>query len=312
MQGESVVAEVILHHYPRSPFAEKTRVALGIKGLAWRSVTIPEIMPKPELMPLTGGYRKTPVMQIGADVYCDTQCILRELERRFPEPSFYRGTDAGTANGLAWWNERSVFSPAVGVVFGASASLVPKAFLEDRSKMTGREVSVERLKAATPMLLDQLRAQFAWFDQMLADGRPFLMGPHPTLVDCSVYNPCWFIRSNMGDGGPLISEFRRLLPWMDRVRAIGHGKPTDLAGSEALAIAKAAKPEAIERADVNDPLARKPGQRVQVMPDDTGKDPVVGELIASSPDEIVIRRVDPQVGEIAVHFPRAGFIVQAI
>ena len=65
------MSEIILHHYPLSPFAEKTRVALGIKGLAWRSVIIPQIMPKPELMPLTGGYRKTPVMQIGADIYCD-------------------------------------------------------------------------------------------------------------------------------------------------------------------------------------------------------------------------------------------------
>jgi len=62
------MSEVILHHYPMSPYAEKTRRALGIKKLAWRSVTIPVIMPKPDLMPLTGGYRKTPVMQIGADI----------------------------------------------------------------------------------------------------------------------------------------------------------------------------------------------------------------------------------------------------
>jgi glutathione S-transferase len=304
------VTEVILHHYPKSPFAEKTRVALGIKGLAWRSVIIPDIMPKPDLMPLTGGYRKTPVMQIGADIYCDSQCILRELERRFPEPSLYRGTDAGTANGLAFWSERSVFSPAVGIVFGARSDIVPQAFLDDRSKMTGREIRVDRLKAATPMLIDQLRSQFAWFDSMLADGRPFLTGEHPTLVDCSIYNPCWFIRHNMGDDGPLISEFPRLLGWMDRVAAIGHGKRTELDASEALAIAKAATPEVSERADPNDPFKRKPGMRVQVMPDDTGKDPVVGELIASSAEEIVIRRLDPQVGEVAVHFPRAGFIVQ--
>jgi glutathione S-transferase len=304
------VSEVILHHYPRSPFAEKTRVALGIKRLAWRSVTIPDIMPKPELMPLTGGYRKTPVMQIGADIYCDTQCILRELERRFPEPSFYRGTDAGTANGLAWWCERSVFSPAVGIVFGSRADIVPQAFLDDRAKMTGREIRVDRLKAATPMLVDQLRSQFAWFDAMLADGRPFLAGQHPTLIDCSIYNPCWFIRSNMGDSAPLISEHPRLLAWMDRVAAIGHGQPTDMLASDALKIAKAATPQVSERADAHDPYKRKPGMLVQVMPDDTGKDPVVGELIASSAEEIVIRRSDPIVGEVAVHFPRAGFVVQ--
>ena len=76
------MSEIILHNYPESPVAEKVRIALGIKGLEWLSVKIPRIPPKPLLMPLTGGYRRTPVMQIGADIYCDSQCIIRELERR--------------------------------------------------------------------------------------------------------------------------------------------------------------------------------------------------------------------------------------
>lgn len=72
-------SEIIFHAYPQSPVAEKVRVAFGIKGLAWRSVEIPRLPPKPMLTALTGGYRRTPVMQIGADIYCDSQCIIREL-----------------------------------------------------------------------------------------------------------------------------------------------------------------------------------------------------------------------------------------
>jgi len=303
------VSEIILHLYPRSPFAEKVRVALGIKGIAWRSVTIPMMMPKPDLMPLTGGYRKTPVMQIGADIYCDTQCILRELERRHPEPSLYRGTDAGTANALTYWSDRSIFSPAVGIVFGGREMELPPGFIEDRSRMTGREIDRDRLKAATPLLIEQLRPQLAWFEQMLADGRPFLAGQFPTLVDCAFYNPCWFIRKNLGVVPP-IAELPRVQAWMDRVAAIGHGKPTDLDSKEALAIAKQAMPQTSAVADANDPFGRRPGMMVQVAPDDTGKDPVIGELIASSPEEIVIRRQDPQVGDVAVHFPRAGFVIK--
>jgi glutathione S-transferase len=79
--------EIIFHHYPTSPFSEKIRLIFGIKKLVWRSVEIPNMMPKPDLVPLTGGYRRTPVMQIGADIICDTQLIARELERRFPAPS---------------------------------------------------------------------------------------------------------------------------------------------------------------------------------------------------------------------------------
>jgi glutathione S-transferase len=75
---------IILHHFENSPFSEKIRVVFGLKNIEWTSVLISRIMPRPDLMPLTGGYRRTPVMQIGAEIYCDTQVILRELERRFP------------------------------------------------------------------------------------------------------------------------------------------------------------------------------------------------------------------------------------
>src|SRR5215472_5984710 len=83
------MADIILHHYETYPYSEKVRLGLGLKGLAWGSVEIPVIMPKPHLTALTGGYRKTPVLQIGADIYCDSQLIMRELERRHPTPSFY-------------------------------------------------------------------------------------------------------------------------------------------------------------------------------------------------------------------------------
>jgi glutathione S-transferase len=304
------VDEIILHHYPTSPYAEKVRVALGIKQLAWRSVIIPMIMPKPDLMPLTGGYRKTPVMQIGADIYCDTQCILREIERRFPEPSLYRGTDAGIANALAFWSERSLFSPAVGLAFAGRPGMVPAAFYEDRAKFSGREINPERLKAAVPFMLDQMRAQFDWYDTMLADGRPFLLGQVPTLFDCAAYHPCWFIRNNLGETAAPLAEFPRLQIWMDRVKAIGHGSPTELDSKEALKIARDAKPQTHRAQDANDPLGRKSGNKIQVVPDDTGRDPVAGELIAISRDEVVILRTDPQAGEVVVHFPRAGFVVQ--
>jgi len=104
------MTDMILHHYETSPYAEKVRLGLGLKGLAWASVEIPVIMPKPDLTALTGGYRKTPVLQIGADLYCDSQLIMRELERRHPSPSFYPA-GRGAADALAWWAEKTMFSP---------------------------------------------------------------------------------------------------------------------------------------------------------------------------------------------------------
>jgi glutathione S-transferase len=302
--------DIILHHYPTSPYAEKIRLVLGLKRLPWRSVSIPMIMPKPDLMPLTGGYRKTPVMQIGADIYCDTQCIVRELERRFPEPSLYRGIDAGTANAFAFWSERNMFQPAVGVAFANRADDLPPGFMEDRSKMAGREVTVERMKSVAPFMIDQLRAQLDWYETMLSDGRAFILGEQPTLADLGAYHPCWFMRRNVPAPLAPLSEFPKVLEWMARVRAIGHGAPSEMSSKDALATAKAAQPKTQPTQDDHDPLGRKIGDVVEVTPDDTGRDPVRGELIGSSREEIVIRRVDEQVGELHVHFPRAGFVVR--
>jgi glutathione S-transferase len=304
------MTDVILHHYPLSPYAEKVRKALGIKRLAWRSVTIPVIMPKPDLTALTGGYRKTPVMQIGADIYCDSQLILRELERRFPEPSLYRGSDAGTANALSFYLDRTLFSPVVGMTFGLSPKGLPEGFAEDRAKLMGRELNFERLKQAVPMLLDQLRPQFAWIEAMLVDGRAYLCGEYPTTVDCSAYQLCWFITTNVSGATPPLGELPKIGAWMQRMGRIGHGTATDMDPKEALAIAKAATPQVEERSDANDPFGRKTGMRVQIAPDDIGRDPVVGELVALSTYEVVVKRTDPQVGEVAVHFPRAGFVIQ--
>jgi len=302
---------IILHHYPASPFAEKIRIGLGIKGLAWKSVTIPMVMPKPDLLPLTGGYRKTPVMQIGADIYCDTQIILRELERRHPTPSFYPDGTAGLADAFAFWAEKFMFSPCIGVGFalGGADGRFDDAFKADRAKFSGRDFDVAKMKAALPKLLDQLRAHLAHLDTMLADGRKFLFGDKPGLADLAPYHCLWFIAQNAGPEAAPLDHLPRLRDWMQRVAAIGHGKPSDLDPKAALDIARNATPETRPATDPADPEGRKPGMTVSVVPDDTGRDPVVGELVASSAQDIVIRRDDPAVGAVMVHFPRAGFIV---
>src|ERR1700686_3552648 len=112
---------IILHHFEQSPFSEKVRVVFGLKNIDWTSVLISRIMPRPDLMPLTGGYRRTPVMQIGADIYCDTQCIIRELERRFPEPTLFPNGYRGIGWSTAMWTDRPFF-PTTGIfVFGPLA-----------------------------------------------------------------------------------------------------------------------------------------------------------------------------------------------
>ena len=304
------MTDIILHHYETSPYSEKVRLGLGLKGLAWGSVEIPVIMPKPDLTALTGGYRKTPVLQIGADIYCDSQLIMRELERRHPTPSFY-SAGRGAADALAWWAEKTTFSPAAGILFAKRPDALPAGFLEDRAKFSGRNIDPVVMLAAVPNQLDQLRAHFDWLDQTLADGRSFLQGRAVGLSDLAAYHPVWYLRQNFGSAAAPLDGFPRLLSWAERVAAIGHGRRSPMTSEQALDVARTATSIAKASTDAKDPIGRKPGQVVSVTPDDTGRDPVIGELVTSGIDEIVIRRRDPAIGEVCVHFPRAGFVVTA-
>ena len=80
-----------------------------------------------------------------------------------------------------------------------------------------------------------------------------------------------------------------------------------MSAGEALAIAAKASPETVAEGDPDDPNGRKVGDHVRVAPDDYGRVEVLGEIVSLSAQHIAIRRVDERVGEIVVHFPRAGF-----
>jgi glutathione S-transferase len=303
------MVQIIVHHYPQSPVAEKLRVGLGIKGLAWRSVQIPRISPKPDLMPLTGGYRRTPVMQIGADVYCDSQCILRELERRFPKPSFFPG--GGLDWGLARWTDDRLFNTVIRLVLGAGAANLPEAFAKDRGRLYfGPDWNAELHQVDVPHITAQIRGQFGWFDQHLAHGRGFLPGDQPGLADAMAYYLVWFVRGRW-DGGPdLLAQFPALEAWEKRVAAIGHGTPTDMDAAAALDIAAAAEPAGPEGVAPGDPQARALGATVTVVPDEDGGDPAVAGTVRFADRETIgILRDVPRVGRVCVHFPRIGYRV---
>ena len=301
---------IILHHFEKSPFSEKIRVAFGIKQIAWTSVLISRIMPRPDLMPLTGGYRRTPTLQIGADIYCDTQVILRELERRFPQPTLYPAGNAGIAWGLGMWTDRPYFQNTVNLVFGSLADQVPKDFREDREQLRGQKFDVDAMKAAIPPMRDQLRAHADWIETQLHDGRTFFGGPLPGLGDIHTYMNVWYVRSNLPDAERLFAGFPKILAWEQRVKALGHGKrERELTPADALEIARNATPQTQTASDAGDLNGRKPGDRVTVTPDDYGKIPVEGTIVSLSAQHIAIRRQDERAGEIVVHFPRAGFLV---
>jgi glutathione S-transferase len=298
---------LLLHQYDTSPFSEKVRKVLAHKRLAWGAVEQPNIMPKPELLPLTGGYRRIPVLQVGADVYCDTQLIVRLLERRHPEPTIFPDGSAATAQAWNLWADRLLFMPVVAVVFADIGQFVPKAFMDDRSKMMpGRDFA--DISKQAPYARDQVRALVATVEAQLADGRPWLLGPSFSLADASCYHPLWFL-CVAPTGQALLAGFPRVTAWMASLEAMGQGERRDVAAADALALARDTEPATSAGVDPREPNGLAAGMEVTVTPDDYGFDPVAGALVASSVDEVAIRRTDPAAGTVVVHFPRFGFRV---
>jgi len=297
--------EIILHHYDTSPFSEKARLTFGLKGLSWRSVIQPVIMPKPDLTPLTGGYRRIPVMQVGADVYCDTQVIMAEIERRAPSPRMIHGADWA----VNLWADRLMFQPTVAIIFGAIGDHVPAEFIKDREQLSGRPFDVAAMKAAGPPMMGQFRAMSAWLELELAGGADWLSGEAPGLADIAAYMNFWFL----GGATPavlanLLQGLPRLAAWKDRVASLGHGARVEMTTEEAIAAAAAAAPAPADPHDPADPLGLTPGAPVFVMADDYGRDRIEGALVAANPERIILAREHERVGRVHVHFPRAGYV----
>ncbi|HEY7775805.1 MAG TPA: glutathione S-transferase family protein [Kineobactrum sp.] len=302
--------ELILHHFDASPFAEKIRLVLGFKGLAWRSVTIPMVMPKPDLTALTGGYRKTPVLQIGADIFCDTRCIARELERRFPARTLFPNGSEGLCTALAYWSDIGFFQPGAGLSMGTNVAL-PEAILRDRRELFNF-LDFNSLPGDLPHLYARFNAHLALLASMLADGRDYLLGAEPSWADMLGYFPVWMCRGNIREGDGLLAAHPYLVDWEARVAAFGHGAFTGLDGEAALAVARehSSVTEALVLPGLMPGLAE--GAQVSVTPDDYGAVPVAGELVRLTHEDIAVRRTDERAGEVVVHFPRLGYRVEQV
>lgn len=302
---------LILHHHDPSPFAEKIRLVFGIKNLEWASVQIPMIMPKPDLTALTGGYRKTPVLQIGADIYCDTALIARELERRFPQPSLFPRGHTGLAYALGRWSDTAFFEPGAGLSMGENPA-IPDAVLQDRKNFFNF-MDFDNFSDVIPHFYAQFQGHCQLLEDELAavDG-PYLLGVAPAWVDILAYFPVWMARGNIPRATELLSPFPAIGRWSESMEAIGRGTRSDIMATEALACAAEHEPGDEANVPANPFHDFKVGDAVAVTPDDYGCVPVEGRLRVLDHHRVVIERTTPDLGRTALHFPRLGFRVDPV
>ena len=305
--------KLILHHYGISPFSEKIRLIFGLKNLEWNSVIIPEVMPKPHFTPLTGGNRRTPALQIGADIYCDTRLIVPILEERYPQPSVYGKYPPGLSKAIMTWAEDQFFWPGARYITGINADHVGESLHSDRAAMRGNKPpDLERIKKAAPRNLPEMHIQLEWVQDALSRTRAYMLGDEVSLADLAVYHGMWFLGALKIKALGLLEPYPDILPWMDRVAQLGHGIVNELSAEEALTIAKNAEP-APPGQSISDSVAPPLGSQVTMQPLDYGSDPVQGELVYLGRDHVTLRReTGGELGSMAVHFPRMQYMLKAV
>lgn len=303
--------DLILHHYDGSPFSEKIRLILGFKGLRWRSVRVPVMLPKPDVVALTGGYRRTPFLQVGADVYCDTALMGRVIDQAAPTPPLYPASAGAQQHVLAQWADSALFwsaipytmqPSAVAHLFGGAPPEFLKEFRADRALMTGG------MRRATPAdARAQLASYLGWLEGMLDGSAAFLLGAAPCIADFSVAHSLWYIR-RAPPVAMVLDPFPRLRAWSERVAAFGHGTREELGANEALGIASSAKSHAPVQVEASQGF--EAGMHVTVAATDYATDLVSGTLVGLTDDDVAIERSDLRAGTVHVHFPRIGYQIK--
>lgn len=300
--------DLILFHYPMSPFSEKVRVMLGYAGLSWQSVTVKEMPPRPVLSILAGGYRKVPVAQNGADVFCDSRAIADEIARLSGKKELSLAGQPQDVIDFVRATDLEVFLACV--IAASDGRMLKKLvretslfhafrFLKDRISM-GRKSRVKALRG--PQAKEKVISHISIMESMLNED--FLFGSTPCIADFSAYHGLWFVCDLAGK--PWLRDFPKVTAWMERMRAFGHGEFREITADQALDIARDAMPRAIESAG-DDPLA---GKNVEIAPDDYGREPVSGKLVYADNQALVLGRSHKRVGQLHVHFPRQGFAVK--
>jgi len=308
------MSDLILHHYPTSPFSEKIRLVLGFKNLAWKSVVIPSVSPKPDVLALTGGYRKTPFLQIGSDVYCDSALICDVLEHLRPAPTLYPEPHKGLARVVAQWADSTLFWAAmaynlqpkgVAAMFEGVPPEMVKAFGADRAAMS---TGMTRLRPA-----DATAAYKSYLRRMasMLEGQDFLMGSAPCVADFAAYHPLWFTVKRVPALATILDATPAVLAWMVRMAAVGHGQMEKFSAIDSIAVcANSTGATGLNDAEFQDEHGIALGSRVTVAAESFGPEATEGELIAATRTRYTLRRTDSRAGVVHVHFPRMGYVLR--
>jgi len=303
---------ILLHHYHASSFAEKVRLIMGYLDVEWQSVLVPSVSPRRQLDLLTGGYRRTPVLQIGANIYCDTSIICRTLSAASGEGQLYSYGFIGDR--LAEWGDSQlvdicrILNTRPEALADTIERVAPGQVVDYKKDRASLFKGAGQMKMSVSASLSYLATYLNDLNLWLQNG--FVLGDSPSIADFSIYHPLWSLAQSPLNVA-LLRPYPNVLNWMERMSEFGHGEFEESDQEDALDRAYENEPDMPKGSFLSLPDV-KIGDVVEVLPVDYGRVPVSGQLISLSTYQISILRQTVETGNIVCHFPNAGFEVRAI
>ena len=304
--------QLILHHYDNSPYAEKIRLMFGLTNMQWQSLISPVQPPRPSVDPLTGGYRRIPVAQIGADIFCDTATIAPEVVRISGCADLDIATMNATARALMTRAEKEVFFAAIGAIHPLRVLTTMMLLMGPVGTVRFAKDRASLIKGGTVRPLPRSGAQQV-LQSLLTDlethlaHQPWVNGENASIADFSIYHPLWL---HVSCSRRPLKAGPRVTAWYQRVGETGHGQRKEINQQQAFDAAREAEPRALPASVECD--SAMVGDTVNVAPQDYGLVPVTGTLAAVTDERIIIAREHADLGSLHVHFPRAGYSLSPI
>lgn len=192
-----------------SPFVEKVARALSLKGVGFELVDPRSPGEFRQWSPQTG---KMPVLELEGERIYDSTLILRELDRRFPEPPLVspdpkraaaqRQLEDWADEALYWyfmavrWTDANRAATAAQITAALSPLFrsIARLVLPRHIRGTTRAQGLGRLPV--PVLMGEIEGRLDDLVAILADD-PFFFGDAPSVADLAVYG-----QLHMANSGP--------------------------------------------------------------------------------------------------------------
>ena len=278
---------------------------MGLNSQAWSSVVVPAQPPRRSLDDLVGGYRRIPVLQIGAQFYCDSQLAVEALSSEHSGACVLDADDEA----LRRWAEEEIFFAVIAAappfkvlkyLLGQLGLVGIARFVLDRSRMM-RDATVT-VKASAVAAAD-IEEYVSHLERLLSAG-PYLSGSWPGYLDLCCYHPLWMALAV--DQGGATSWPLKVQEWITLMCNLARGASSSASRAS---IAEAIRSDQVEiSGEVSMPY--RYGEAVAVAPLDYARDETIGELLVLNDDRIVIRRRFDTIHPIYLHFPRRGFEIR--